>query len=211
MKQGESSAATIVSAAAQEPQLTLVEGPSQKDETELRLQQARNALIELRRQQEELERQKGDLEELRRRQDEYARGKSEMIEKLSRGLVLLERQQIESQRLVEQCVKTQESFREYAEQIHALHDDEWTSENLRAELSRALGVIENSRLEYNRAFTKLECLNPALNQKAEAEPEKRKELGWEDLSRYFLIGAAASAPLILAGTVWAILIIVGQR
>ena len=64
----------------------------------------------LRRQQDELERQKADLEELRRKQEEYSRGKAEMIDNLTRGLVTLE-QQIQAQRLAEPLVGPSTNFR----------------------------------------------------------------------------------------------------
>ena len=160
----------------------------------------------LRRQQEELERQKSDLEELRRKQDEYSRGRTEMVDNLTRSLITLERQQIESQRLAELCGKTIDAFRGYLEHLQMINDADWNSSNVREELSKALGLIENARLEYNRARTKLECLDPAAGQSVASIPEtaEKKALGWDEIVRYAGIGAAASAPLIVAGTIWLI-------
>ena len=73
-------------------------------------------------------------------------------------------------------------------------------------MSRALGVLEGARLEYNRARTKLDCLNPAAGQDPTVLPAgiTRKPVSKDEIIRYACLGAAASAPLILAGTIWLI-------
>lgn len=216
MKQGGNSTATILPESGDAATLALLDEPNlqptAEEEVESRLDQARGQLLELRRQQEELERQKGELEELRRRQDEFSRGRAEMIENLTRGLVTIDREQIQAQRLAELCDKTQLAFRDYLEQIQSINDEEWTSDTVRTELSKALGVIENSRLEYNRARTKLDCLNPGAGQpEAAAETQAKSDMiEGTELLRYMCIGAAASAPLILAGTVWLIVALVAR-
>ena len=208
MKQGGSSTATVLPG-ADGPTLSVVEAPPHREEVDSKLEQARERLLTLRRQQEELERQKNELEELRRRQEEYSRGRTEMIDHLTRSLVTLERQEIESQRLAELCGKTIAAFRDYLEQIQQINDEDWDSGTVREELSKALGVIENARLEYNRARTKLDCLNPAAGQPAALVPEAaaKKPLRWDEIVRYAGIGAAASAPLIVAGTIWLIVLL----
>jgi hypothetical protein len=214
MKQGGSSTATILPTAKNGPALTVIESPSLKEQTDAQLDEAREQLLTLRRQQEELERQKSDLEELHRKQDEYCRGRAEMIENLTRGLVVLEREQIQAQRLAELTGKTTDAFRDYLEQLQSLNDEDWTSTNVRTELSHALSVIENSRLEYNRARTKLDCLNPAAGQQptpaAPATPQPAP-FDWQEALRYLWIGTAASAPLILAGSIWLAIFVASQR
>lgn len=213
MKQGDSRTATILPESETGPSLSIVGSQPGKEETDWKLQEAREQLLVLRRQQEELERQKSDLEELRRKQDEYARGKAEMIDKLARGLATLEREQIQAQRLAELCEKSSEAFRDYLDQLQSLNDEQWNSNNVRAELSSALGIIENSRLEYKRARTKLDCLNPGAGQQAEtpATPIEPKAFDWDETLRYLRLGAAASAPLILAGTIWLIVLVATHR
>jgi len=206
MKQGGGGAATILPESNIGPTLSVVELPQHREEVDSKLDQAREHLLTLRRQQEELERQKSELEELRRKQEEYSRGRAEISDNLTRGLLALEHQQIESQRLAELSGKTIDAFRDYAEQIQQINDGDWNSGNVRAELSRALGVIEGARLEYNRARTKLDCLNPAAGQDNGTQPvgTARKLVSKDEILRYACLGAAASAPLILAGTIWLI-------
>ena len=208
MKQGGSNTATIVPESAHGLGLSVVEPPPHKEELEWKLEQAREQLLTLRRQQDELERQKSDIEELRRKQEEYVRGKAEMIDHLSRGLVTLEREQIQSQRLAETCATVRDAFQDYLDQLEAINDKDWAGSNLRGELSAALGVIENSRLEFNRARTKLDCLNPSAGQQPEGPAAAQSTLvDWKEMTRYAFIGAAASAPLIVAGTIWLIILL----
>jgi chromosome segregation ATPase len=195
------------------PTLTVVELPPHREEVDSKLEQARDHLLALRRQQEELERQKAELEELRRRQEEYSRGRAEITDKLARGLVALERQQIESQRLTELCESTSIAFREYTGQIEQINDEDWNSANVREELSKALATIESARLEYNRARARLDCLNPAAGQPVAdlATDQKTKLPAWDELVRYACIGAAASVPLIVAGTIWLIILMTAKH
>ena len=188
---------------------TTIDAPAHQAEVETKLDVMRNQLQTLRRQQEELERQKGDLEELRRKQDEYVRGKAEMIDSLTRALVTLESEHLQAQRRAELCETTTTAFKDYLERLQAINVTEWSSTTVRVELSRALGLIEDSRLEFMRARTKLECLDPAAS--PALPPAIEGGVDWSEISRYCRLGAAASAPLILAGTIWLILMLVFKR
>ena len=86
MKQGGGGTATIMPESNIGPSLSVVELPQHREEVDSKLDQAREHLIALRRQQEELERQKSELEELRRKQEEYSRGRAEIADNLARGL-----------------------------------------------------------------------------------------------------------------------------
>lgn len=214
MSQGNGTIATILPESDNGQELSIVETPAPTtQEVDWKLEQAREHLVTLRRKQDELERQKSDLEELRRKQDEYTRGKAEMIDALTRGLVTLDSEQIKAQRLAELSANSSAAFRNYLEQLQAINDEAWTTETVRPELSKALGVIENSRLEFNRARTKLDCLNPAANDHVVPVTEKARAetVSGPELMRWVCIGAAASAPLIMSGTIWLIIALVFRR
>src|SRR3954467_2735044 len=66
------------------------------------VQKAQEQLVQLRRQADQIEKQKRELEELSRRQEELERGRAEMTDKLSRSLVILEREGYDCQKKLEQ-------------------------------------------------------------------------------------------------------------
>ncbi|MCS7048516.1 MAG: hypothetical protein NZ483_04385 [Verrucomicrobiae bacterium] len=197
MKQGNSGSGT--SAATVEMELPVTPRPAVAAELDQQLDRATEDLFELRRRQEELERQRSELEEIRRWQDEYLRGRAEILDCLTRGLVTLEREQIAAQRLAEMCQQTAATFREYKERLEAIRDQEWTSGTVRRELSQALAIIQDARGEYNRARTKLDCLNPATEASAVAteSAESKPVVEPREVMRYAILGAVASASVVL--------------
>src|SRR6478609_4529042 len=80
------------------------------------VQKAQEQLLQLRRQADLIEKQKRELEELSRRQEELERGRAEMTDKLSRSLVVLEREAYETQKKLEQLRATRESFGQRSEE-----------------------------------------------------------------------------------------------
>lgn len=213
MKDGESGLAAALTVSDAAPELSVVDAPSPKEETDLKLQQTSEQLATLRRQQQDLERQKAELEDLRRKQDEYARGKAAMIEQLNRGLVRLEREQQQAESTAELCAASRRAFRDCLDQLHTIHDEQWTSENLRAELSCALALVENARLEHGRALAKLPCL--AVKDETVAgtsnSPSAPASLREGEFRRYVKIGLAASLPIIVTGTIWLMIFLAAKH
>src|SRR5271154_4984229 len=140
-----------------------------RDEVDRKVVEAQQKLAELKRAQEDLERERASLEELRRRQLEFQNGRQEMVHNLTRGLGLLEEAEFNSRRDAEQMVKTIADFRDALEKIQAVHDESWTKENFRVELTRALTTIENARMEWNSARLKLPSLEGESAKKMETE------------------------------------------
>jgi chromosome segregation ATPase len=141
-----------------------------RDEVDRKVVEAQQKLAELKRAQEDLERERSSLEELRRRQLEFQNGRQEMVHHLTRGLGLLEEAEFNSRRDAEQMVKTIADFRDALDKIQAVHDESWTKENFHVELTRALTTIENARMEWNSARLKLPALaGESANKKSETE------------------------------------------
>ncbi len=165
--------------------------------------EAQQKLVELKRAQEELERERAGLEELRRRQNEFTTGRDEVIQNLTRGLGLLEEAEFAARRDAEQMVKTVGDFRAALAKVQAINDTTWTKENFQVELTRALTTIENARMEWNSARLKISALageakNAAapLDKNASAAPAA-PSLAELSFGRLCKIGLALTWPLLL--------------
>src|ERR671935_836933 len=123
------------------------------------VQKAQDQLLQLKRQQEQIEKQKRELEELSRRQEELERGRAEMTDKLTRSLVVLEREAYDSQKRLEQLRAMRESFAQHLQLIEAIDPKSWSPADLHKELSRALSTIEDARTEFSQQRSKLQALD----------------------------------------------------
>ncbi len=130
-----------------------------REEVDVKVTEAQQKLAELKRAQEELERERSTLEELRRRQMEFQNGRTEMIQHLARGLGLLEEAEFAARRDAEQMAKTIGELRDALGKVQGLHEEGWTKDNFNVELTRALTTIENARLEWNGARLKFPVLS----------------------------------------------------
>jgi|SRR3984957_5781530 len=129
-----------------------------RDEVDRKVVEAQQKLAELKRAQENLEHERASLEELRRRQLEFQNGRQEMVHNLTRGLGLLEEAEFNARRDSEQMIKTLADFRDALDKIQNVRDETWTKENFQMELTRALTIVENARMEWNSARLKLPAL-----------------------------------------------------
>src|SRR5947208_14430736 len=100
------------------------------------VQKAQEQLLQLRRQQEQIEKQKRELEELSRSQEELERGRAEMTDKLTRSLVVLEREAYNAQKRLEQIRSTRDSFGPHLELIEAIDPRSRNLADLHKELSQ---------------------------------------------------------------------------
>jgi hypothetical protein len=130
-----------------------------REEVETRVGDMHNKLAELKRAQQELERERSDLEETRRRQAEFTKGRQEMEQHLTRGIGLLEEAEFAARREAEQMAKALVDLRESLVKVQSVHEESWTKDNLNTELTRALTAIENARMEWNSARLKFNILN----------------------------------------------------
>ncbi len=108
------------------------EGSSTANEINLNIQRAEEQLLDLKRQQEEIERQKRELDELSRKQREFNEGRRDIVEKLTRGLVLLEREEFEVKRELEQIKIVRDSFAEHLGQTENINPASGPRRNCRA-------------------------------------------------------------------------------
>src|SRR5712692_1313654 len=121
------------------------------------VQKAQEQLVQLRRQQEQIEKQKRELEELSRRQEELERGRAEMSDKLTRSLVILEREAYDSQKKLEQLRATRESFGQHLQLLEGIDPKSWNPAELHKELSRALSTVDDARAEFSQQRSRLQA------------------------------------------------------
>src|SRR5579862_431742 len=172
-----------------------------REEVDSRVVDAQQKLAELKRAQEELERERAALEETRRRQMEFQTGRQEMVHNLTRGLGLLEESEFTARRDAEQMAKTVAEFRDALNKIEAVHEETWTKDNFNVELTRALTAIENARMEWNGARLKFPILTGekaaaanAPGTPAAAEPFASGQRSFGELCK---LGFALTWPLAL--------------
>ncbi len=167
------------------------------------VQKAQEQLLQLKRQQEQIEKQKRELEELSRRQSELENGRAEMTDKLTRALVVLEREAYSAQNRLEQIRATRESFAQHLELIEAIDPRNWNPSDLHKELSRALSTVDDARTEYSEQRSRLQAAGttageaslPEVGQDVYESTEGRSFFQW------FQIGVALTLPLIVFGAV----------
>ena len=166
------------------------------------VQKAQEQLLQLRRQQEQIEKQKRELEELSRRQEELERGRAEMTDKLTRSLVVLEREAYETQKKLEQLRATRESFGQHLEILEGIDPKGWNPTDLHRELSRALSTVDDARAEFSQQRSRLQAIATQDAEDVplpEAGPEVVRGGGERSFGQWVLIGLALSLPLIMVG------------
>jgi len=176
-----------------------------REEVEARVGDMHNKLAELRRAQQELERERADLEETRRRQAEFTKGRQEMEQHLTRGVGLLEEAEFAARRDAEQMAKALVDLREALVKIQSVQEESWTRDNFNTELTRALTAIENARMEWNSARLKFPILSGESTQ-PDAAPAPQdtfsqnllRERSYAELCK---MGLALTWPVALVGAV----------
>ncbi|PWU13855.1 MAG: hypothetical protein C5B50_18525 [Verrucomicrobia bacterium] len=155
------------SAALASPTLPSQRAPT-REEVDSKVVDAQQRLAELKRAQEDLERQRAALEETRRRQSEFETGRQEMVQNLTRALGLLEEGELAARCDAEQMGKALGELRDALNKVQAVHEEMWTKDNFAVELTRGLTTLENARMEWNAARLKFPLLSGT------AQPEHPK-------------------------------------
>ena len=80
-----------------------------------------------------------------------------MTDKLTRALVVLEREAYNAQSRLEQIRVARESFAQHLELVEAIDPRNWNPSDLHKELSRALSTVDDARTEYNEHRSRLQA------------------------------------------------------
>jgi hypothetical protein len=173
-----------------------------RDEVDSKVGETQQKLAELKRVQEELERERAGLEETRRRQIEFQTGRQETIQNLTRGVGLLEEAEFSARRDAEQMAKSLADMRAALGKVETTNEAAWSKDNFQVELTRALAVIENARMEWNSSRLKFPVLAGAPRTEAaqpaepvSSAPPSLAGLGFGQLCK---LGLAFTWPLLVA-------------
>ena len=175
-----------------------------------KVQQVRAELESLKQKQEEIEREKARLEELKRRQDSLEQGRTDMLDKLTRALVVVQREIEESQKRVEQMQTIYSSFTQHLQHIEAINARSWLPQDLPRELSRALSSVEDARAEYIRAQAKVsvdtsgEVALPMQEADYQVAEEDRSFVYWLKSGFAFTLPIQAIAVVALLVYIWSV-------
>jgi chromosome segregation ATPase len=185
-----------------EQMLELSEDAMSPEHLDSQVQKAHEQLLQLKRQQEQIEKQKRELEELSRRQEELERGRAEMTDKLTRSLVVLEREAYDTQKKLEQLRGTRESFGQHLELIEAIDPKSWNPAELHKELSRALSAVDDARTEFSQQRSRLQAADENSGDVSlpEVAPDVSDLLATgRSFGQWVQIGFALTLPLIIFG------------
>ena len=124
-----------------------------------------------------------------------------MIEKLSRSLVVIERETYEAEKRVEQLRVTNATFAQHLDSLEGINPKAWTNSDLHKELSKALSAVDDARAEYTKSLTKInaksdgEVIDPRsrIEETYYATPDDASFVQW--LKR----GFAFTLPLLILG------------
>lgn len=184
-----------------EPFLDLPEGDDlSTEQLDAQVQRAQDQLLSLKRQQDQIEKQKRELEELSRRQEQLYQGRTEMIEKLTRASVVLERELYDAQKRVELLREIQEAFSQHYDILESINPKGWEGVDLNRELSKALSAVDDARAEFSKSLPKIQIDAPAQPLHGEDEGVHAAAEA-HDFVYWLKSGFAFTLPLLLLGTI----------
>ncbi len=158
-------------------------------------------LERLRSRQEALEKERNALEELRQNQEKYENGKRELIQRLDQHLVYLEREEVRLNQHLALLTDTNAAFKDMREMARGLDETKWPTDSagFREELHRSLVMVDNARKEFNHAVARIEALHgdkslpmPAISAAAPGAAAPARSFG-----SWLMLGLAASLPLMI--------------
>jgi chromosome segregation ATPase len=161
--------------------------------------QAQERLVALKRQAEQLEREKLKLEELSRRQEQFDTGRSDMVDKFTASLVHIQRETDQTLKRLEILKNVQENFSNYLQELEAINPKDWTSDELTKELSKALGAVEDARSVYVKAQAQIAADEDLPS--AGGPYESEMVSGGHSFGYWLMAGFAFTLPLTALGLI----------
>jgi hypothetical protein len=130
------------------------------DNVDLKVKAAQEQLLQLRLQQEEIERQKQHLEALRIKQERFVAGKRDLLDKLGRANNHVERELYDAQKRVEELSITHDEFLRHLDILKSLQPEKWHRSQVNEELESALAAIEDAENDFAKGIRRLQAMGP---------------------------------------------------
>ena len=176
------------------------------EDVQAKVHEAQAELMQLRQRQEEIERQKLHLEQIKKKQDAFGHGKRELMEKLNRSILIIERDLYNSQKLAEELTATHTAFAAHLEVLRGLQPEKWQRAQVDAELNHALDAIEDAKDDYIKSSRRLASLRPdSAGSRSDQDGDERSSGASDDFMVLVKRGFGLSLPLIVAGLVGLVL------
>lgn len=179
----------------------------QKKEITTQVAGTAKELEELRMKQQELEKERSELEELSRKQSEYESNKREMMDKLARGIRLLEKEEAQATRMAELLSVMRSRFRESLDELRALDEATWSDTDYEVELNKALVLVEDAKDIYRKALAKIDAENwvkdaahPVATKKLQGEIT-RELVARPGFFYWLMVGLAVCIPFALVAAI----------
>jgi len=163
--------------------------------------QAQERLLALKRQAEQLEREKQKLEELGRRQEQFDTGRAEMVGKFTSSLVHIQRETDQTLKRLEILKNVQSNFSTYLQELEAINPQEWTQADLNKELSKALGAVEDARSVYVKAQAQVAAEEDIATGPGASPYEGETFGGGHSFGYWLMAGFAFTLPLSALGVI----------
>lgn len=122
------------------------------EDFEGKLMAAQQQLEQLQQQQENIERQKQELQDLNERKEEFLAGQNDISDRLATSLTSIDRELFEMRQEMEDLEQTRSCFAEHQKKIETIEPINWTRDELRTQLDRAISLLDHAEDEYDEAM-----------------------------------------------------------
>lgn len=129
----------------------------QKEMIQDQVADAAEEIERLQMRQKELEQARHALRELHRKQHDYEEGKKELIEKLSRTSLQLQKEEERLTRVLELVAVTRKDFEGMLRELREIREDQWSQSGFEEALDSALALLESMRGIYSKSTARLDA------------------------------------------------------
>ena len=175
--------------------LDLPEGdPLSTEHLDEKVQQAEQQEQVLKRQLETIEKQKREFADLSRRQEALITGRNDLADKLTRALVVIEREAMEASKRLEMLQTMDTSFHQHLDTLEAINPKLW------------------DEAEYSRSFPRVGAMPEQTGGTSASDPGLTADYAGgdaKDFIGWLKIGFAFSLPLIVLGLI--ALVVIASR